>query len=77
MRHLSMFKTAAEINKLRELVDNQKKTIKKAMKAIDQLIDENQKLQEENQKLRAAITGEDINFPNSDIRAFQPLDINF
>ncbi len=74
---MNLRKTAEEINRLRELVENQKKTIRKAMKAIDQLIDENQKLQEENQKLRAAITGEDINFPNSDIKAFQPLDINF
>ena len=74
---MNLRKTAEEINRLRELVENQKKTIRKAMKAIDQLIDKNQKLQEENQKLRAAITGEDINFPNSDIKAFQPLDINF
>ena len=74
---MNLRKTAEEINRLRELVENQKKTIRKAMKAIDQLIDENQKLQEENQKLRAAITGEDINFPNSDIKAQQPFDINF
>lgn len=77
MRHLNMFKTAVEINRLRQLVDNQKDTIKKSMLVINQLLEENQKLQDENQKLQAAITGEDINFPNSDIKAQQPLDINF
>ena len=49
------------------------------------LREENKKLREENKKLRkllglyeACITkGVDIDFPNSDIKAEQPFDINF
>ena len=74
---MNLKKTAEEINRLRELVENQKDTIKKSMLVLNQLLEENQKLQDENHKLKAAIIGGDINFPNSDIKAFQPLDINF
>lgn len=74
---MNLRKTAEEINRLRELVANQKATIEKAMKVIDHQMAENIKLQAENQKLKAAIIGGDINFPNSDIKAFQPFDINF
>lgn len=96
MRHLSMFKTAEEINRLRQLVANQKDTIEKALKVIEQLADdccrlqaENDKLNDtcaeyrhslemyfrlldkykaDNAKLRAALTDEDIIFPNTDER---------
>lgn len=74
---MNLRKTAEEINRLRQLVANQKETIEKSLKVIEHLANDNIRLQEENQKLRAAITGNDIDFPNSDIKAFQPLDINF
>lgn len=65
---MNLRKTAEEINRLRELVANQKDTIKKAMKVIEQLADDNIRLQAENQKLQSAIAGEDIIFPNTDER---------
>lgn len=83
MRHLNMFKTAAEINRLRELVNNQRETIKKSMQVIEHQIDENIKLQaenkklkEENQKLKGLVefhkymrkSPDDIIFPNTDPR---------
>ena len=74
---MNLRKTSEEINRLRELVANQKETIEKSLKVIEHLTNDNIRLQEENQKLQAAITGEVINFPNSDIKAQQPFDINF
>lgn len=68
MKHLNMFKTAAEISSLRELVANQKDTIEKAMRVIEQLCDDNIRLQAENQKLQVALADEDIIFPNTDER---------
>lgn len=68
MKHLNMFKTAAEISRLRELVANQKDTIEKAMRVIEQLCDDNIRLQAENQKLQVALADEDIIFPNTDER---------
>ena len=65
---MNLRKTAEEINRLRELVNNQKDTIKKSMKVIEQLADDNIKLQAENQKLQAALADEDIIFPNTDER---------
>lgn len=65
---MNLRKTAEEINRLRELVANQKDTIKKAMKVIEQLADDNIRLQAENQKLQAALADEDIIFPNTDER---------
>lgn len=65
---LNLRRTAEEISRLRKLVENQKDTIKKALKVIEHLADDNIKLQAENQKLRAAIAGEDIIFPNTDER---------
>ena len=65
---MNLRKTADEINRLRELVANQKDTIKKAMKVIEQLCDDNIRLQAENQKLQAALADEDIIFPNTDER---------
>ena len=65
---MNLRKTAEEIRRLRELVNNQKDTIKKAMKVIEQLADDNIKLQAENQKLQAALADEDIIFPNTDER---------
>ena len=65
---MNLRKTAEEINRLRELVNNQKDTIKKAMKVIEQLADDNIRLQAENQKLQAALADEDIIFPNTDER---------
>ncbi len=65
---MNLRKTAEEINRLRELVNNQKDTIKKAMKVIEQLTDDNCRLQAENQKLQAALADEDIIFPNTDER---------
>lgn len=83
MKHLNLNKTAAEINRLRELVDNQKETIEKAMKVIEHQIDENVKLQGENQKLKSEVrrlkdlvvfhqymrsSPDDVIFPNTDER---------
>ena len=65
---MNLRKTADEINRLRELVANQKDTIQKAMKVIEQLADDNIRLQAENQKLQAALADEDIIFPNTDER---------
>lgn len=65
---LNLKHTAEEIKRLRELVANQKDTIKKAMQVIEQLADDNIKLQAENNKLRAALADEDIIFPNTDER---------
>ena len=65
---MNLRKTADEIRRLRELVANQKDTIEKAMKVIEQLADDNIKLQAENQKLQAALADEDIIFPNTDER---------
>jgi len=49
---MNLRKTADEINRLRKLVANQKDTIEKAMKVIEQLADDNIKLQDENKKLK-------------------------
>lgn len=76
MKHLSMFKTAAEINRLRELVNNQRETIKKSMQVVGQLTEENLRLQDENEKLKALVefhkymrtSPDDIIFPNTDPR---------
>lgn len=83
MKHLNMIKTAAEINRLRQLVANQKDTIEKSMQVIDQLIDENMKLKDENKQLHTRIKmlcdaytfpsifdkkNEDVIFPNTDER---------
>ena len=65
---MNLRKTAEEIRRLRELVANQKDTIEKAMKVIEQLCDDNIRLQAENQKLQAALADEDIIFPNTDER---------
>lgn len=65
---MNLRKTAEEISRLRQLVANQKDTIEKAMKVIEQLADDNIKLQDENQKLQAALADEDIIFPNTDER---------
>ena len=65
---MNLRKTAEEIRRLRELVANQKDTIEKAMKVIEQLADDNIRLQAENQKLQAALADEDIIFPNTDER---------
>ena len=65
---MNLRKTADEINRLRKLVANQKETIEKALKVIEQLADDNIKLQAENQKLQAALADEDIIFPNTDER---------
>ena len=65
---LNLRRTAEEISRLRQLVANQKDTINKALKVIEQLADDNIRLQAENQKLQAAIAGEDIIFPNTDER---------
>jgi hypothetical protein len=50
---MNLRKTAEEIRRLRELVANQKDTIEKAMKVIEQLADDNIKLQDENKQLKA------------------------
>lgn len=65
---MNLRKTAEEISRLRKLVANQKDTIEKAMKVIEQLADDNIRLQAENQKLQAALADEDIIFPNTDER---------
>lgn len=65
---MNLRKTADEISRLRKLVANQKDTIEKAMKVIEQLADDNIRLQAENQKLQAALADEDIIFPNTDER---------
>lgn len=65
---MNLRKTADEIRRLRELVANQKDTIEKAMKVIEQLADDNIRLQAENQKLQTALADEDIIFPNTDER---------
>lgn len=77
---INLRKTAEEIRRLRELVANQKETIIKAMKVIEQLEDDNIKLQAENQKLKERINNSywhnmqcpthepDVIFPNTDER---------
>ena len=65
---LNLMHTVKEIERLRQLVANQKDTIEKAMKVIEQLADDNIRLQAENQKLQAALADEDIIFPNTDER---------
>lgn len=77
---LNLRRTAEEINRLRKLVENQKDTIKKAMQAIDQLIEENMKLQDENKQLKERLLktywhnmqcpthDPDVIFPNTDER---------
>ena len=65
---MNLRKTADEINRLRKLVANQKETIEKALKVIEQLADDNCRLQAENQKRQAALADEDIIFPNTDER---------
>lgn len=66
---MNLRKTAEEINRLRDLVKSQDEYIKVLEARVKQLahtVD----------CLTAAI-GSDVDFPNSDIKAFQPLDINF
>lgn len=73
---MNLRKTAEEIRRLRELVDNQKDTIKKAIKVIEQLADVNIKLQDENKKLKDLVefhkymrsSPDDVIFPNTDER---------
>ena len=73
---MNLRKTADEINRLRKLVANQKETIEKAMKVIEQLADDNIKLQDENKHLKDLVefhkymrtSPDDIIFPNTDER---------
>lgn len=73
---MNLRKTANEINRLRELVANQKETIEKAMQVIDHQIDENIKLQAENKRLKDLVefykymssSQDDVIFPNTDER---------
>ena len=73
---LNLMRTAEEIKRLRELVANQKDMIKKAMKVIEQLADDNFKLQDENKHLKDLVefhkymrsSPDDIIFPNTDER---------
>ena len=73
---MNLRKTADEINRLRKLVENQKDTIEKAMKVIEQLADDNIKLQDENKHLKDLVefhkymrtSPDDIIFPNTDER---------
>ena len=80
---MNLRKTADEISRLRKLVANQKDTIEKAMKVIEQLSDDNIKLQDENKQLHTRIKmlcdaytfpsifnkkNEDVIFPNTDER---------
>ena len=73
---MNLRKTADEINRLRKLVANQKETIEKALKVIEQLADDNIKLQDENKHLKDLVefhkymrtSPDDIIFPNTDER---------
>ena len=73
---MNLRKTADEINRLRDLVANQKETIEKALKVIEQLADDNIKLQDENKHLKDLVefhkymrtSPDDIIFPNTDER---------
>ena len=73
---MNLRKTAEEIRRLRELVANQKDTIEKAMKVIEQLADDNIKLQDENKHLKDLVefhkymrlSPDDVIFPNTDER---------
>ena len=73
---MNLRKTADEISRLRKLVANQKDTIEKAMKVIEQLADDNIKLQDENKHLKDLVefhkymrsSPDDIIFPNTDER---------
>ena len=73
---MNLRKTADEINRLRQLVANQKDTIEKAMSVIEHQIDENIKLQAENKKLKDLVefhkymrsSPDDVIFPNTDER---------
>lgn len=73
---MNLRKTADEINRLRELVANQKNTIEKALKVIEQLADDNIKLQDENKHLKDLVefnkymrsSPDDVIFPNTDER---------
>ena len=83
MKRLNLINTAAEINRLRKLVDNQKDTILKAMKCIETLADDCCELQDENKKLKSEVrrlkdlvafhqymrsSPDDVIFPNTDER---------
>lgn len=77
---LNLMRTAKEIERLRQLVANQKDTINKAMQVIEQLADDNIKLQDENKQLKERINNmywhnmqcpthePDVIFPNTDER---------
>ena len=73
---MNLRKTAEEISRLRKLVANQKDTIEKAMKVIEQLADDNIKLQDENKHLKDLVefhkymrsSPDDVIFPNTDER---------
>jgi regulator of replication initiation timing len=73
---MNLRKTADEINRLRKLVANQKDTIEKALKVIEQLADDNIKLQDENKHLKDLVefhkymrtSPDEIIFPNTDER---------
>ena len=73
---MNLRKTADEISRLRQLVANQKDTIEKAMKVIEQLADDNIKLQDENKQLKDLVefhkymrsSPDDVIFPNTDER---------
>ena len=73
---MNLRKTADEISRLRKLVANQKDTIEKAMKVIEQLADDNITLQDENKHLKDLVefhkymrsSPDDIIFPNTDER---------
>lgn len=73
---LNLRRTAEEISRLRQLVANQKDTIKKSLKVIEQLADDNIRLQAENQKLKDLVefhkymrsSPDDVIFPNTDER---------
>ena len=83
MKRLNLIKTAAEISRLRQLVDNQKDTILKAMKCIERLADDCIKMQDENKQLKSEVrrlkdlvafhqymrsSPDDVIFPNTDER---------
>ena len=80
---MNLRKTADEINRLRQLVANQKDTIEKAMSVIEHQIAENVKLQDANKELKSEVrrlkdlvafhqymrsSPDDVIFPNTDER---------
>ena len=66
----------SKIKALKEQNEYLKFMLKGTRKDLNEAVKLIEVLKKQNKQLIEAISGEDINFPNSDIKAFQPFDIN-